>query len=120
MQAPQPCGTATLVIVEGTHYFLTAAHVWKKLQEFKQIGITLVENIDQCFTVQTQHLVPTEPRKPSAEKDGPDIVFLKIPDVKLGEIKARKSFYSSWPVVKKPRRQDSKAAQGLRLFAMTR
>ncbi len=99
---PWPCGTATLVTVNGTHYFLTAEHVWKKLQEFKMIGITLVADIDQCFTIATQHLMATGPRKPPAEMDGPDMVFLKIPEAKLGEIKARKSFYQLEPVRKTP------------------
>ena len=97
-----PCGTATLVTVDGAYYFLTAQHVWKKLQKFNSIGITLVPDIDQCFTMLTQHLIATGPRKPHAEMDGPDMVFLRIPDAKLGEIKARKSFYQLEPVVKKP------------------
>jgi hypothetical protein len=33
------------VIVDGAHYFLTAQHVWTKLQEFKKIGVTLVPNL---------------------------------------------------------------------------
>ena len=100
---PWPCGMATLVVVDGAYYFLTAEHVWRNLQKFTRIGITLVPNIDQCFTILTQHLIATGPRKPSAEMDGPDIVFLKIPEVKLGEIKARKSFYQLEPVVRKPK-----------------
>jgi len=99
---PWPCGTATLVTLSGAHYFLTAEHVWKKVQKFKMIGITLVANINQCFTIPTQHLMATGPRKPSTEMDGPDMVFLKIPEAKLGEIKARKSFYQLGPVRKKP------------------
>jgi hypothetical protein len=100
--SPRPCGTATLVIVDDQHYFLTAAHVWKELQKVEAIGITLVPNMDHCFAIPTQHLTATGPPKPAAEKDGPDIVLLKIPTAKLGEIKARKSFYSLRPVVKKP------------------
>lgn len=101
-ESPWPCGTATLVIVDGEYYFLTAEHVWKKLQKFRHVGITLVPNIDQCFTIPTQLLMPTGPRKPAAEENGPDIVFLKIPAAKLGEIKARKSFYPLEPVAQKP------------------
>ena len=33
---PGPCGTATLVVVDSAHYFLTAEHVWRKLQKFKR------------------------------------------------------------------------------------
>jgi hypothetical protein len=100
---PGPCGTATLVVVDGAHYFLTAEHVWRELQKFNRIGITLVPEIDQCFTILTEYLIPTGPRRPSVEMDGPDIVFLKIPETKLGEIKARKSFYHLGPVVRKPK-----------------
>jgi hypothetical protein len=100
-ESPWPCGTATLVTVDGEHYFLTAQHVWQKLRKFRHVGITLVPNIDQCFTIPTQVLLATGPRKPSAQENGPDIVFLKIPAAKLGEIKARKSFYPLEPVAKK-------------------
>jgi hypothetical protein len=98
---PWPCGCATLVTANGAYYFLTAAHVWKELQKFKLVGVTLVENLDQRFAIETQHLIATGPPKPTKEQDGPDIVLLKIPNVKLGEIKARKSFYPLEPVVKK-------------------
>jgi hypothetical protein len=92
-ESPSPGGSATLVEVNGGHYFLTARHVWTRLQKFKYMGVTLVENIDQRFFIETEHLIPTGPPKPALEQDGPDIVLLKIPDAKLGEIKARKSFY---------------------------
>ena len=93
MESPRPCGTATLVAVNNKHYFLTAAHVWAQLKKFKGVGITPVENLDQRFVIETDHLIPTGPAKPAKEQDGPDIVLLKIPEAKLGEIKARKSFY---------------------------
>lgn len=100
---PWPCGAATLVTINGSHYFLTAEHVWKKLKRFRSVGITLVPEIDQCFTIPTSHLMAVGPRRPAAENQGPDIVLLKIPEAKLGEIKARKSFYPLEPVVQKPR-----------------
>lgn len=100
-ESPCLCGTATLVTVDGEHYFLTAQHVWQKLKKFRHVGITLVPNIDQCFTIPTHLLLATGPRKPAAEENGPDIVFLKIPAAKLGEIKARKSFYPLERVAKK-------------------
>jgi hypothetical protein len=91
--SPKPCGTATLVRVGTVHYFLTADHVWTVLRGFKKIGITLVPNIDQCFSISTADLTRTGPRRPTNERSGPDIVLLKIPSDKLGEVKARKSFY---------------------------
>jgi hypothetical protein len=99
---PWPRGTATLVTISGSHYFLTAEHVWRKLKEFRLIGITLVPEIDQRFTIPTSHLMPVGPRRPAAQNEGPDIVLLKIPEAKLGEIKARKSFYPLEPVPQRP------------------
>lgn len=100
-ESPWPCGSATLVTVNGGHYFLTAAHVWTKLQKFKYIGVTLVDNIDQRFAIETKHLIATGPTKPAKKEEGPDIILLRIPDAKLGEIKARKSFFPLG--VKKPK-----------------
>jgi len=100
---PWPSGAGTLVTMQGSHYFLTAEHVWKALKKFRSVGITLVPEIDQCFTIPTSHLMAVGPRRPAAENQGPDIVLLKIPEAKLGEIKARKSFYPLEPVAQKPR-----------------
>lgn len=91
--SPKPRGTATLVRVGTGHYFLTAEHVWTELQKFKRIGVTLVPNIDQSFFISVADLIPTGPRRPKNEESGPDIVLLKIPPDKLGELSARKSFY---------------------------
>jgi hypothetical protein len=91
--SPAPCGTATLVRVGTGHHFLTAAHVWTRLQDFKKVGVTLVPNIDQCFSISIADLTPTGPRRPKNPTSGPDIVLLKIPSDKLGELSARKSFY---------------------------
>ena len=99
---PWPGGTATLVTINGSHYFLTAEHVWRKLKAFRLIGITLVPEVDQRFTIPTSHLMAVGPRRPAAQNEGPDIVLLKIPDAKLGEIKARKSFYPLERVPQRP------------------
>ena len=89
----------------------TALHGWNNnthrhvsaLKKFRSVGITLVPEIDECFTIPTSHLMGIGPRRPAAENQGPDIVLLKIPEAKLGEIKARKSFYPLTPVAQKPR-----------------
>ncbi|MGH9699639.1 MAG: hypothetical protein ACRD52_09285, partial [Candidatus Acidiferrales bacterium] len=60
-----------------------------------------VPDINHCFEIPTKYLIATGPRKPITRDEGPDIVLLKIPDAKLGEIKARCSFYSLKPVVPK-------------------
>jgi hypothetical protein len=110
-ESPCACGTATLVIVDGEHYFLTAQHVWRKLQRFRHVGITLVPDIDQCFAIPTELMSATGPRKPAAQENGPDIVFLKIPAAKLGEIKGRKSFYPLGKSVSKKLPADVKAIE---------
>lgn len=100
--SPKPRGSATLVRVGPAHYFLTAEHVWTGLKKFEKIGVTLVPNIDQCFSISVADLTPTGPRRPTNEKNGPDIVLLKIPADKLGELGARKSFYPLDPTKPKP------------------
>lgn len=70
-ESPWPCGSATLVTVNGGYYFLTAAHVWKELRKFKFVGVTLVENLDQRFAIETEHLMATGPPKPAKKKTVP-------------------------------------------------
>ncbi|MFZ0856709.1 MAG: hypothetical protein WAN10_07630, partial [Candidatus Acidiferrales bacterium] len=97
----QPCGTATLVAINSTHYFLTASHVWKELKESENIGVTIVP-INNWFQIPTKRLSATGPPKPAAEDEGPDIVLLEIPAEKFGEIAARKSFHRLEPPWNRP------------------
>lgn len=89
-------GTGTLVTIANSHYILTAAHVWKQhLESSDRVGITLKENIDHRFPIDTTALLPFGPPLPPKESEwGPDLVFLRIPDDRLGGIKAFKTFYS--------------------------
>lgn len=101
IELPKPCGTATLVTINATSYFLTASHVWEKLKKSKDIGVTIVVR-ENLFKIPTKHLRATGPSKPTAEDEGPDIVLLEIPAEKLGEISARKSFYPLEPPWNRP------------------
>jgi hypothetical protein len=89
-------GSGTLVSVDKSHYILTARHVWEKvLQPAPRLGITLRISVDHRFYMDTKTIVPFGPPKPSHwSESGPDIVFLRIPDVHVGTIKASKVFYN--------------------------
>ena len=41
---PRPIGSGTFVEIEGSHYILTAAHVWNKAREAKNIGLVLTDH----------------------------------------------------------------------------
>lgn len=101
IESPQPCGSATLVTINAAHYFLTASHVWEKLEQAHNIGVTIVPN-DNYFQIPTERLRATGPSRPAAEDEGPDIVLLGIPAEELGEIAARKSFYPLEPPWNRP------------------
>ena len=92
----QFAGTGTLVIVEGSHYILTAAHVWEEiLKSARKIGITLKENVDHQFLMETNAIVAGGPPKPITWGEwGPDLTFLRIPPRYVGSIYAYRVFYN--------------------------
>ncbi len=92
----QLAGTGTLVIVAGSHYVLTAAHVWEEiLKSAARIGITLKENVDHQFLMEGNSIVATGPQKPTSWGEwGPDLTFLRIPPAYLGSIYAHRVFYN--------------------------
>ena len=89
-------GTGTLVIVNDVHYILTAAHVWKAVQERgSMLGLTLSEGKDHEFLIPNANIVASGPKyDPASVAWGPDIVFLRIPPERLGTLKAHKNFYN--------------------------
>jgi hypothetical protein len=88
-------GTGTFVKFGGSHYLLTAGHVWERLSKARGIGITLKENLDHSYPIEVNGLIPFGPAKPQAWNEwGPDLVFLKIPPNHVGGIEAVKSFYA--------------------------
>jgi hypothetical protein len=89
-------GTGTLIAYDGAYYILTAAHVWHNiLKKADKLGITLRETYDHACLIETTTIVAFGPDIPSDWTEwGPDIVFLRIPAVRVGEIKAFRVFYS--------------------------
>jgi hypothetical protein len=89
-------GTGTLVAYGDAHYILTAAHVWHEvLKKADKVGITLREVYDHSCLMETQTLVALGLPKPSAWTEwGPDLIFLRIPAIRVGEINAFRVFYN--------------------------
>lgn len=89
-------GTGTLFAVRGSHYILTATHVWEeKLRSAEKIGIGIQEDVDNRFFVDPNTFVQCGPPRPRAWNEwGPDMTFLRIPAGLLGSINARRVFYS--------------------------
>ncbi|MCU1305881.1 MAG: hypothetical protein JWN45_576 [Acidobacteriaceae bacterium] len=88
-------GSGTLVNFGEDHAILTAAHVWEEvLKSAAKFGITVTENIDHRFLIDTNAIVPLRLQKPTGWNEwGPDIVLLRIPNEFVGKINAHKSFY---------------------------
>jgi hypothetical protein len=89
-------GTGTLVTIRGRHYILTAAHVWEDvLRRAPVLGLTLRENIDHRYLINTSDVVPAGPAKPEAWNEwGPDLVLLRLPPEHVGTIEAYRTFYN--------------------------
>lgn len=92
----QLAGTGTLVSVGGSHYILTARHVWEEiLEKARAVGITLKENADHQYLMGTKEIVPFGPPKPSAWNEwGPDLAFLRVPHERVGDIEVYRAFYN--------------------------
>jgi hypothetical protein len=90
-------GTGTLLTIGGSHYILTASHVWEEvLKCADKVGITLTEDIDHSFFMSVKAIVPCGLPKPASWNEwGPDITLLRVPSEYLGSIKAHKDFYSA-------------------------
>lgn len=88
-------GTGSLVNVAGLYGILTAAHVWEEgLKKAVKFGISRTENINHKYLLDVKAIVPTV-LKPVANKwgeYGPDLAFLPIPTVCVGEIQASQVF----------------------------
>jgi len=90
------CGSGILVRDSSSHYLLTAAHVWEdRLSHAEDIGVTVQEGIDHCFRVHRDSLAALGPVRPGTEPErGPDLVFLRLPEERVGGIEAFRSFYN--------------------------
>jgi hypothetical protein len=91
----QFAGTGTLVSVADLKYILTARHVWEKhLRSAPRIGITLRENTDHYFLMETASIIQFGPEKPDQWGEwGPDLSFLRVPQEYVREINVYRAFY---------------------------
>jgi|ERR1051326_1116288 hypothetical protein len=87
-------GSGSLVFVGGSHYILTAAHVWVALQSASTLGITVTDNINHKFPIPIPAIVTTtfQPDKLEWNEWGPDLALLRIPPEQVGGIKAFQVF----------------------------
>ena len=83
-------GSGSLVIIDGFHYILTAAHVWEYIQSAVRLGITLTDNISHKHLIDVAAIVPTtlKPDASAWNEWGPDLALLRIPSEHIGGIKA--------------------------------
>jgi len=88
-------GSGTFLAKAGAHYILTAGHVWHQaLKSADYVGVTLREIHDHTCLLEVAHILTYEPDRPGIWNEwGPDLILLRIPDVRVGEIKAFKAFY---------------------------
>jgi len=95
--AEQPqrfCGSGTLVVAAGTHFVLTAAHVWEALKSRDKIGITLRDSYAVIIDKEGMSDVTPGREKPGEVEWGPDLSLLRLPADHLGSISAVKTFYN--------------------------
>jgi len=88
-------GTGTLVVVDGSYYILTAAHVWEEiLKSAVKLGITLTDDINHKCLMDVDTIVPTilKPHALGWDEWGPDLALLRIPSGLVGGIKAFQVF----------------------------
>jgi hypothetical protein len=92
-------GTGTLVSLEGTHYILTATHVWDTaLVDADELGFTIRtgRGLPNTFSIAIRTMRPpiAFPRDQDCEEWGPDLALLRIPDLYVGTIEAFRPFYN--------------------------
>ena len=88
---PRPIGSGTLVELEGAHYILTAAHVWHKAREAKNIGLVLTD-YQSSFMVPRDGISAKELWDGKISEWGPDIALLNLAPSDVVTLKAHKSF----------------------------
>ncbi len=94
----EQAGTGTLVFVEGSHFILTAAHVWEcVLKRADKLGITIRtgRSFPNEFLMEVATIAPFAlPRQRDWDEWGPDLILLRIPPFHVGTIEAFKTFYN--------------------------
>lgn len=84
-------GSGTLVEIEGTHYVLTAAHVWHETRDAEQIGLVLTAHLSR-FVMRRDAISARELWNRENPEWGPDLALLELGRPFVSTISAYKSF----------------------------
>ncbi len=89
-------GTGTLLAIGGSHFILTARHVWDEvLSTADHVGVTLKPEITHRYSIARPQLTFFGLPKPAAWNEwGPDLALLRIPAESVGAIGAYRSFWN--------------------------
>lgn len=96
-QDAELAGSGTLVQIDDTYGILTAYHVLDHLRNTDEIGLILATRLEPSlhrFTLKTDVIRPLKIAQGHEQSEGPDLGFLILPEVDVGPLKARKSFYN--------------------------
>jgi len=97
--------SGSLVAMGSHHGVLTAAHVWEQaLRPASQMGITLTDNINHQHLISIQNITATvvKPHGSQWSEWGPDLAFLRLPDVHVRPIETYLVFESLYTPPPKP------------------
>ena len=94
-------GSGTWVRVAGSHYILTAAHVWTALKrDFQEVAMTLKKVEDHRFSIEIQAITDTTFGSDQPEEWGPDLAFLRVPDQFVLSIEAYDAIFHNLSIRK--------------------
>ena len=87
-----PAGTATLVSYSGSHFLLTAEHVWSTLRRNAAgIGIPLLQEVG-LYWIPRDFVAPITTGKRASDAWGPDLALLQLGPPAIAAMGARRSF----------------------------
>lgn len=89
-------GTGTFVMIDGSHYILTARHVWERvLVHADHVGITLKAGITHRHGIPSRDFVPCGlPTACVWNEWGPDMILLRIPAERVPVIDVYRAFWN--------------------------
>jgi hypothetical protein len=90
-------GSGTFVVLNQAAGILTASHVWTNVRDLAQknhtVGI-LISDQRHVFTIPLTHLNAWLNLPRRTDEFGPDLEFVELPSARLGDIRARRSFFN--------------------------
>lgn len=90
---PVYAGSATFVVANGQKCFLTAEHVWEKLQSSDRVTLGLQVK-GKSVTIDTQMISCLHTSDRIVDNWGPDIALLQVPILDVSKIERFKVFYN--------------------------